>query len=88
MLDASVTRVGSELRAGLVRVELEVHPDRGSSLPLEHGLPGSVAVDVERVTPAEMVKRAIGKTLSRRAVAPPQPPPSTPLAWGELEARP
>jgi membrane fusion protein (multidrug efflux system) len=72
-LGATVTGVGSELRAGRIRVELAVRPDRSSALPLEHGLPASAEVEVERVTPAALVARAVGKTLTERATSSPTP---------------
>ena len=68
-LRATVTNVGSELRAGRVRVELAVRRDIASVLPLEHGLPGAAEVEVERVSPATLVSRAVGRTLMRRANA-------------------
>jgi membrane fusion protein (multidrug efflux system) len=83
-LPASVTAVGSELRAGHIRVELAVHPEPGSLLPLEHGLPGSVEVEVERVAPATLVLRTIGKTLARRAVS----SPGSDAPAEQVEARP
>jgi membrane fusion protein (multidrug efflux system) len=70
MLRAVVTNVASELRAGKIRVELAVRRDIASALPLEHGLPGAAEVEVERVTPATLVSRAVGRTLMRRADAP------------------
>ena len=84
-LPASVTAVGSELRAGRIRVELAVHPDRGSLLPLEHGLPGSVEIEIERVTPARLVGRAIGKTIAHRVAS---APPGRATPYDGLEARP
>lgn len=62
---ATVTRVGSELREGKVRVELRIEPSPGSRIPLAHGLPGSVEVDVDRTTPAHLVFRAVGRALGR-----------------------
>ena len=85
MLSATVTGVGSEVRAGRIRVELAVSAEPPSGLPLEHGLPGSVEVEVEQVTPAAMVMRAVGKSLTQRA-SPSVPPP--PPAADRREARP
>ena len=34
----------------------------GSLIPLEHGLPGVLVVEVERLSPAEMVLRAAGRS--------------------------
>jgi membrane fusion protein (multidrug efflux system) len=66
---APVARVGSETRDGPVRVELDVTPSDGSPLPLEHGLPGTIEVEVERLSPAALVLRTAGKLLDRPAAA-------------------
>ena len=61
---ATVSRVAGEVRDGSVRVELAV--DRSSpSIPLQHGLPGTVEVEVERATPASLVMRNAGRALSK-----------------------
>lgn len=58
-----VTSIGSEVQGGLVRVELMLTP--GASVPtlLQHGMPGTVEVIVERVAPAVLVLRAVGRLL-------------------------
>jgi membrane fusion protein (multidrug efflux system) len=66
-LRATVVRVASEAQDGAIRVELAAQPDSGSRLPLEHGLPGTVEVQVERLTPAALVLRTVGKLLGRPA---------------------
>jgi membrane fusion protein (multidrug efflux system) len=63
---ARVEGVGNEARAGFVRVELTPTPDPRSAIPLLHGLPGSVEVEVERVSPATLVLRAAGQILTVR----------------------
>ncbi|MGH8065297.1 MAG: HlyD family secretion protein [Candidatus Entotheonellia bacterium] len=68
-LAATVSRVASEVRNGRVRVELSVDPDRASLIPLQHGLPGTVEVQVERVAPATLVLRTAGKLLARPVAA-------------------
>lgn len=70
MVRARVVRVGSEARDGRVRVELDVEPPSRPLVVLEHGLSGTVEIEVERVTPAELVLRTAGVIL-----APPPPPP-------------
>jgi membrane fusion protein (multidrug efflux system) len=75
-LAATVRRVASEVRNGRVRVELSLDPDHASPIPLQHGLPGSVEVQVERLAPATLVLRAAGKLLAR------------PVAGGQGERRP
>jgi hypothetical protein len=76
MVAATVTRVGSEVHDGRVRVELWVHRDPGSQIPLQHGLPGTLEVEVERVSPARLMLRALGKLLG-------EPLPATGLERGE-----
>ncbi len=59
-----VSQVASEPRGGWLRVELSVAREQNARIPLQHGLPGSVEVMVERVTPATLVLRAAGKIMS------------------------
>ncbi len=63
---ATVSVVASEVRDGRVRVEFEVQPDPGSPIRLEHGLPGSIEVLVERISPARLVLRFLGQLLTAR----------------------
>ena len=64
---AVVSNVATEVRDGGVRVELEVLPEAPSSIMLQHGLPGTVEVEVERVTPATLALRSLGRRLSPEA---------------------
>lgn len=57
----TVVDVASEIRDGHVRVELKVDSDPTSPIPLQHGLPGSVEVEVERISPATLVLRTAGR---------------------------
>lgn len=66
-LPLSVARVARETRDGTIRVELALSGPPPASLPVEHGLPGRVQVEVERVTPAELLMRAIGRRLGSGA---------------------
>ena len=59
-VDARVTRVANEIRDGSVRVELAVAAPANPAIRLEHGLPGSVEVAVERVAPLTLLLRAAG----------------------------
>jgi membrane fusion protein (multidrug efflux system) len=66
LLEATVTEVAGEVRDGIVRVELTIaEPSR--PIPLEHGLPGDVEVEVDRVSPLMLVLRAAGAALDRPA---------------------
>lgn len=62
-LAATVARVANEARDGRIRVELSLQRDPASPIPLQHGLPGTVEVEVERAAPATLVLRAVGKRL-------------------------
>ena len=56
-----VSRVGSEVQDGSVRVELAVQPDAATRIPLQHGLPGTAEVQVERLSPAALLLRQAGR---------------------------
>lgn len=62
---ATVKRVGGEVRDGRVRVELSIAAPPASPIPMQHGLPATCEIDVERVTPMQVVLRAAGSTLGR-----------------------
>ena len=60
-----VSSVASELREGWVRVELAL-TQVTAPVPMQHGLPGSVEVEIERISPASLVLRAAGHRLAPR----------------------
>lgn len=62
-MGATVKRVARQPGSGRIRVELEPRLDRESRLPLEHGLPGTVEVEVERLSPAALVLRLAGRAV-------------------------
>jgi membrane fusion protein (multidrug efflux system) len=61
-----VTRVADEIRDGKVRVELSVANHFPSRIPPQHGLPGSVEIAVEQVSPAKLVLRSAGEIVGAR----------------------
>ena len=65
-LEARVTQLGSEARDGRVRIELAVLSTSGQ-VPLQHGLPGTLEIEVERVAPAILVLRVVGGIWARPA---------------------
>lgn len=62
-LAATVTSVATEARDGVIRVELQLPPETPTAIPLQHGQPGMVEVEVERISPATLVLRAVGTRL-------------------------
>jgi membrane fusion protein (multidrug efflux system) len=64
-LPARVSSVASEAQDGRVRVELAVEAGARTQIPLQHGLPGTVEVETERVSPAVLVLRAAGGMLTK-----------------------
>ena len=60
-LAGTVTSVATEARDGVIRVELRLEPATPTAIPLQHGLPGTVEVEVERISPATLVLRAVGQ---------------------------
>jgi len=65
-VSATVARVAQEIRDGKVRVELAINPSTSFRGRLEHGMPGTIEVAVERVTPLALVLRTTGQWMTRR----------------------
>jgi membrane fusion protein (multidrug efflux system) len=65
-----VARVAREPRGELVRVEILIHSDRGSPVPLAHALRGSVDVEVDRAAPATLLLRTAGSPRARVVARP------------------
>jgi multidrug resistance efflux pump len=63
-VSAVVQRVAGEVRDGAVRVDLAIDRSQASRVPLQHGLPGSVEIEVERTTPARLLLRISGTLLT------------------------
>ena len=61
-----VTHRANELRDGLVRVELAMDPSIPFSVPLQHGLPGVVDIEIERISPIRLLLRAVGTLGTQR----------------------
>lgn len=61
---ATVSRVGKEPQNGTVRVELALDEPEAFPVALSHGLPGTLDVEVERISPAALVLRAAGNIVS------------------------
>jgi len=66
---AEVRNVANEVRDGRVRVELRVQSNSQTSIPLQHGLPGTVEVEVEKLSPATLVFRTAGRLVAAPAVS-------------------
>lgn len=63
-IPARVTGLASEALSGNARVELAVAKDVVFPVALQHGLPGSLEIAIERVSPATLVLRASGALLA------------------------
>jgi membrane fusion protein (multidrug efflux system) len=75
-----VTRVGTEsdtgqLSGGVVRVELAVDPPADPRIELQHGMQAEVEVEVARVSPLDLLLRALGEWRNDNPPEPPAPPP-------------
>jgi membrane fusion protein (multidrug efflux system) len=60
---ARVSHVAGELRDNKIRVELALSPESDSVIPLQHGLPAEVDVEVEHASPLQIVLRSVGSKL-------------------------
>ena len=67
----TVTSVGTEPLSGMIAVELSLQQEASSWIKLQHGLPAEVEVQVDRVSPATLVLRAIGHATAFSRAAPP-----------------
>jgi membrane fusion protein (multidrug efflux system) len=80
ILEARVTRVGSEPAGGRIRVELRVDPSTAPRISLEHGLPGTAEIEVERSSPWSLLVR--GLAWDAGSTAPAAAAPAVPTASG------
>jgi membrane fusion protein (multidrug efflux system) len=64
-VSATVAGVGQEVRDGKVRVELALRPRSSFRGSLEHGMPGTLEVAVERLSPLNLTLRTAGQWLTR-----------------------
>lgn len=65
-VSARVSRVAGEIRDGKVRVELAVSLASPSRIPFQHGLPGAVEVQIDRISPAALILRSAGDVVGAR----------------------
>ncbi len=63
-LSSEVTRVSGEARDGKLWIDGSVVAGSDSMIPLQHGMPGTLVVEVERVSPAELMLRAAGRAVT------------------------
>ncbi len=75
-LGARVERVSSEAADGRIRVELRLSGPPPAAVTIQHGLPGKLAVEVERVAPIELLLRVVGKRIESQSAGPARPEPS------------
>lgn len=78
-VEAEVASVATEPTNGQLRVELTVNPSSNAKVSLEHGLPGRVEIEVERLRPITMLLRAAGNLVD--------PAPATPKAAAVEESQ-
>ncbi|MEJ1962694.1 MAG: HlyD family efflux transporter periplasmic adaptor subunit [Gammaproteobacteria bacterium] len=62
---ASVVRVGSEVHHGTVPVELTIDGTTRFVGRLQHGMPGSLDLPIERITPLTLLLRTAGRAITR-----------------------
>jgi membrane fusion protein (multidrug efflux system) len=73
---ARVVDIAAEIRDEHARADLTIVKHSGR-IPLQHGLPASVEVEVERTSPASLVLRAAGSLVKRAQPTPALPPPAS-----------
>ncbi len=60
-LPARVTAIAGEVREARVHVEMALEDAASYGAPLQHGQPGLVEIEVERISPAQLLWRMLGK---------------------------
>jgi membrane fusion protein (multidrug efflux system) len=60
-LRCKVRSIGSEVHDGMLRIELDADTASWAHVPLQHGLPGTLEIEVERVSPATLLLRSAGR---------------------------
>jgi membrane fusion protein (multidrug efflux system) len=76
-LKAKVSNVASEVRENHARVDLVI-VSGSPRVPLQHGMPASVEIEVERASPIQLVLRAAGGLFASGQEPQAPPPPSAP----------
>ena len=66
MLHGRVTRISSEPLDGYVQIEIDIDEAQAPAIPVQHGLSGMVEIELDEVSPAEIVLRAAGRFAARR----------------------
>jgi membrane fusion protein (multidrug efflux system) len=61
MVAAQVGSVANEPRDGKFRVEFKVQPQQAPTFFMQHGLTGTVEVEVDRVSPASLVLQTVSE---------------------------
>jgi membrane fusion protein, adhesin transport system len=64
-IDATVSRVATEIHDGVLRVDFTPARSGNPTAIMQHGIPGVIEVAIERAAPASLVLRAAGFWLSR-----------------------
>jgi membrane fusion protein (multidrug efflux system) len=74
-IPAFVTSVGAEVRDGHVRVEMSLRDPLHTQIPLQHGVPGTAEIEIERLSPARLLLRTAGRLVDKPVAASRQGPP-------------
>ena len=61
-----VARIATESRDGKVRVELYIVPDPEMRIPLQHGLSGYLEIAIDRISPAQLTLRTVGRKVGQK----------------------
>jgi multidrug resistance efflux pump len=48
-----------------IRVEMKIDPRSAPAIPIQYGLPGTAEIEVERISPAQLVLRVAGKAMTK-----------------------
>jgi multidrug resistance efflux pump len=65
--EPTLVNASGEPEGERIRVELRIDPHSAPLIPIQYGLPGTVEIEVERISPAQLIMRAAGQVLTTSA---------------------
>jgi membrane fusion protein (multidrug efflux system) len=63
--EPTLINAAGEAQDERIRVELRIDPRSAPLIPIQYGLPGTAEIEVERISPARLIMRAAGQTMTR-----------------------
>lgn len=63
--EPTLVNLSGETQHERIRVEFKIDPHSAPLIPIQYGLPGTVEIEVDRISPARLILRAAGKMMTK-----------------------